>query len=68
MADTTFDCTSTLNVITKPAPGLNMIQHQNVKHLVALHYFDGRFYYTNETELVSEMCGNFSKIQKINVK
>lgn len=32
MADATFDCTQTLNVIAKLAPGLNMIQHQNVKH------------------------------------
>ena len=27
MADATFDCTRTLNVIAKLAPGLNMIQH-----------------------------------------
>lgn len=39
MADTTFDCTLTLNVIAKLAPGLNMIQHQNVKHLTALIEF-----------------------------
>lgn len=36
MTDATFDCTKTLNVISKTAPGLNMIQHQNAEHLIAL--------------------------------
>lgn len=35
IADITFDCTMTLNVISKLAPGLNTIQHQNAKHLTA---------------------------------
>ncbi len=36
MADATFDCTPALNAITKLESGLNIIQHQNVKHLTAL--------------------------------
>lgn len=38
IADATFDCTLTLNVIAKLVPGLNMTQHRNVKHLTALVY------------------------------
>lgn len=45
MADATFDCTLTLNVISKLAPGLKMIQYQNVKHLTAVVYFALRFHY-----------------------
>lgn len=36
MTDATFDCTKPLNVISKMAPGLNMIQHQHAKPLTAL--------------------------------
>lgn len=37
LADATFDCTPTFNVIAQLTHGLNMIQHQKVKHLTALY-------------------------------